>query len=110
MSYRDINNNTVYDIKRKLDYFITPGGSSDMFVNSKNNVLKETVLANSLDKLIARDLSKFMRSLAQEINLSEQLLESSITCINVTFLYTYFCRLFTIRSQLVQESRRKSLL
>jgi hypothetical protein len=75
MSYRDINNNTVYDIKRKLDYFITSGGSSDTFVNSKNNVLKETVLANSLDKLITRDLSKFMRSLAQEMNISEQLLE-----------------------------------
>ncbi len=34
MSYRDINNNTVYDIKRKLDYFITYGGSSDTFIKS----------------------------------------------------------------------------
>jgi hypothetical protein len=49
MSYRDINNNTVYDMKRKLDYFITSGGSSDTFINSKNNVLKETELATSLD-------------------------------------------------------------
>ncbi len=75
MSFRDFNNNTVYDITRKLDYFITTGGSSDMFINSKNNVLKETVLATSLDKLITRDPRKFMRSLAQEMNISEQLLE-----------------------------------
>ncbi len=75
MSYRDINNNTVYDIKRQLDYFITSGGSSDTFINRKNNVLKETVLAISLEKLITRDPSKFMRSLAQEMNISEQLLE-----------------------------------
>jgi hypothetical protein len=46
-----------------------------MFINSKNNVLKETVLASSLDKLIIRDSSKFMRSLAQEMNISEQQLE-----------------------------------
>jgi hypothetical protein len=46
-----------------------------MFTTSKNNVLKETVLATSLDKLITRDPSKFMRSLAQESNISEQLLE-----------------------------------
>jgi hypothetical protein len=46
-----------------------------MFINSKNNVLKETVLATSLDKVITRDPSKFMRSLAQEMNISEQLLE-----------------------------------
>ena len=46
-----------------------------MFINSKNNVLKETVLATSLDKLIARDPSKFMRCRAQEINIGEQLLE-----------------------------------
>jgi hypothetical protein len=71
----DINNKTVYGIKRKLDYFITSGGSSDTFINSKNKVLKETVLATSLDKLITRDPSKFMRSLAQEINISEQLWE-----------------------------------
>jgi hypothetical protein len=75
MSYRDINNNTVYNIKRQLDYSITSGGSSDTFINSKNNVLKETLLAISLDKLIMRDPSKFMRSLAQEMNISEQLLE-----------------------------------
>jgi hypothetical protein len=54
---------------------ITSGGSSDTFINSKNNVLKETFLATSLDKLITRDPSRFMRSLAQEINTSEQLLE-----------------------------------
>jgi hypothetical protein len=42
MSFGDINNNTVYDIKRKLNFFITSGGSSDTFINSKNNVcLKE---------------------------------------------------------------------
>ena len=35
----------------------------------------ETVLAISLDKLITRDPSRFMRSLAQEMNISEQLLE-----------------------------------
>jgi hypothetical protein len=35
-NYRDINNNTVYDIKRKLEYFISSGGSSDTFINSKN--------------------------------------------------------------------------
>ena len=46
-----------------------------MFLNSKNNVLKETVLATSLGKLITRDPSKFMRSLAQEMYISEQLLE-----------------------------------
>jgi hypothetical protein len=46
-----------------------------MFKNSKNNVFKETVLATSLDKLITRDPSRFMRSLAQEMNISEQLLE-----------------------------------
>jgi hypothetical protein len=58
-----------------LDYFITSGGSSDTFINSKNNVLKETVLATSLDKLITRDPSRFKWSLAQEMNISEQLLE-----------------------------------
>ncbi len=46
-----------------------------MFINSKNNVLKEIVLSTSLDKLITRDPSRFMRSLAQEMNISEQLLE-----------------------------------
>jgi hypothetical protein len=75
MSYRDINNNTVTDIKRKLDYFITSVGSSDTFINSKKNVLKETVPNTSLDKLITRDPSKFMRSLAQDMNISEQLFE-----------------------------------
>jgi hypothetical protein len=54
---------------------ITSGGSSDTSITSKNNVLQETVLPTSLDKLITRDPSKFMRSLAQEINISEQLLE-----------------------------------
>jgi hypothetical protein len=34
-----------------------------------------TVLATSLDKLITRDPSRFMKSLAQEMNISEQLLE-----------------------------------
>jgi hypothetical protein len=38
-------------------------------------VLKKIVLATSLDKLITRDPSRFMRSLAQEINIGEQLLE-----------------------------------
>ncbi len=34
-----------------------------------------TVLANNLDKLIARDPSRFLRSLEQEMNISEQLWE-----------------------------------
>jgi hypothetical protein len=38
-------------------------------------VLKKIVLATSLDKLITRDPSRFMRPLAQEMKISEQLLE-----------------------------------
>jgi hypothetical protein len=43
--------------------------------NSKKNKYKVTVLANNLDELITRDSSRFMRSLEQEMNISEQLWE-----------------------------------
>jgi hypothetical protein len=46
-----------------------------MFTNSKKNKYKVTVLANNLDELITRDPSRFLRSLEQEMNISEQLLE-----------------------------------
>ncbi len=44
-----------------------------MFTNSKKNKYKVTVLANNLDELITRDLGRFMRSLEQEMNISERL-------------------------------------
>ncbi len=44
-----------------------------MFTNRKKNKYKVTVLANNLDELITRVPSRFMRSLEQEMNISEQL-------------------------------------
>jgi hypothetical protein len=46
-----------------------------MFTNSKKNKYKVTVLANNLDELITRDPTRFLRSLEQEKNISEQLWE-----------------------------------
>jgi hypothetical protein len=43
-----------------------------MFTNFKNNKYKVTVLANNLEELITRDPSRFMRSLEQEMDISEQ--------------------------------------
>ncbi len=43
-----------------------------MFTNSKKNKYKVTVLTNNLDDLITRDPSSFLRSLEQEMNISEQ--------------------------------------
>jgi hypothetical protein len=40
MSYRDINKNTVYDVKRKLDWIIPSGVFSATFINCKKNKLQ----------------------------------------------------------------------
>jgi hypothetical protein len=51
MSYGNINKNTVYDVERKLEKFIAPGGWDYLFLNVK----KLTTLGLNLDELIMWD-------------------------------------------------------
>jgi hypothetical protein len=63
MSYRDINKNTVYDVKRKLDSFITSGVSSATFINSKKNKLQGDCPGHQPGGAHHQRPRRFMRSL-----------------------------------------------
>ncbi len=54
MSYGNINKSTVYDVERKLEKFIAPGGSADIVLTGRNR----TTMAVNLDELITSDLGR----------------------------------------------------
>jgi hypothetical protein len=54
MSYGNINKSTVYDVERKLEKFIAPGGSADRVLTGR----KRTTMGVNLNELITRDLGR----------------------------------------------------
>jgi hypothetical protein len=71
MSYGNIKKSTGYDVERKLEKFIAPGGSADGVLTGR----KRTTMAVNLDELISRDLGRSNPPppRAPEMNISEQI-------------------------------------